>query len=281
MKPIIVLFIISILSSCSSLKRIGLEDVSAWHYQLQGFNDSNNHKWTLPYLYVIDPDDSKSSPNVLGKILKNGVPVAYLSIGEAESYRNYFKDLDKEIILFENPNWPGNFKVKFWEKSWQRVIFSKAAQLKSLGYRGLYLDIVDSFYEIKPIKKRAIQMKNFILKIRKVVGDDFLIIQQNAPTLYKFLTPEERVEYFNAIDALALEDCFFYGQKDMDNSYNPQSYCLESIDLFNRNKKKIFSVEYLSDKDKINEYFKKTKNIPILPLVTTRALDGSLLIHKN
>ncbi len=77
----------------------------------------------------------------------------YMSIGEAEDYRFYWNEewnpknldwLDKE-----NKNWPGNYKVKYWNKDWQTIIFglpeSYLDKIIVTGYDGVYLDIIDAF----------------------------------------------------------------------------------------------------------------------------------------
>ncbi|WP_430907193.1 endo alpha-1,4 polygalactosaminidase [Maribacter sp. 2-571] len=77
----------------------------------------------------------------------------YMSIGEAEDYRYYWKKgwatnrpswLEKE-----NKRWAGNYKVRYWEKDWQGIIMgSQNAYLDKIidtGFDGVYLDIVDAF----------------------------------------------------------------------------------------------------------------------------------------
>lgn len=79
--------------------------------------------------------------------------IAYMSIGEAESYRFYW---DARWTLFPppwlekaNPDWPGNYKVRYWDPAWQAVIFGNdASYLKKIldaGFDGAYLDIIDAF----------------------------------------------------------------------------------------------------------------------------------------
>ena len=79
----------------------------------------------------------------------------YLSIGEAEDYRYYWRPewkikpppwLDKE-----NPNWPGNYKVKYWYSEWQDIILDYTRRIVEAGFDGAYLDIIDAFayYESK------------------------------------------------------------------------------------------------------------------------------------
>lgn len=79
--------------------------------------------------------------------------ICYMSIGEAENYRYYWQAewsqnkpswLDKE-----NPDWAGNYKVWYWEKDWQNIIYgNNTSYLKKItdaGFDGVYLDIIDAF----------------------------------------------------------------------------------------------------------------------------------------
>ena len=79
--------------------------------------------------------------------------IAYISIGEAEDYRYYWKpewNTDKPIWLDqENPDWQGNFKVRYWEEEWQKIIYgndqSYIKKIIDAGFDGAYLDIIDAF----------------------------------------------------------------------------------------------------------------------------------------
>ncbi len=79
--------------------------------------------------------------------------VSYMSIGEAEDYRYYWQsDWNKNEpswIEAENPDWEGNFKVKYWNEEWQNIIYgSNDAYLDKIinaGFDGVYLDIIDAF----------------------------------------------------------------------------------------------------------------------------------------
>ena len=75
--------------------------------------------------------------------------ICYMSIGEAEDYRYYWKGLDKKLTLNVNPNWPGNYVVKYWEPAWQQVIFgndqSYTKRIVDAGFDGAYLDIIEAY----------------------------------------------------------------------------------------------------------------------------------------
>jgi cysteinyl-tRNA synthetase len=79
--------------------------------------------------------------------------IAYMSIGEAETYRYYWntewEKLQPNWLLGENPQWAGNFKVKYWDKNWQNIIYGSANSYLQLivnsGFDGVYLDIVEAY----------------------------------------------------------------------------------------------------------------------------------------
>jgi len=79
--------------------------------------------------------------------------ISYMSIGEAESYRYYWDDNwltnPPEWLKEENPDWEGNYKVAYWKKEWQDIIFGNdSSYLKKIldaGFDGVYLDIIDAF----------------------------------------------------------------------------------------------------------------------------------------
>lgn len=79
--------------------------------------------------------------------------ISYMSIGEAENYRYYWMSGwapgSPSFIEAENPDWEGNYKVRYWEQEWQSIIFgSDNAYLDRIilqGFDGAYLDIIDAF----------------------------------------------------------------------------------------------------------------------------------------
>jgi cysteinyl-tRNA synthetase, unknown class len=79
--------------------------------------------------------------------------IAYLSIGEAEDYRYYWKDEWKSDppswMKEENPDWEGNYKVEYWDPGWQDIIYGSSDsyldKIMDKGFDGVYLDIIDAF----------------------------------------------------------------------------------------------------------------------------------------
>ncbi|MCF8227063.1 MAG: endo alpha-1,4 polygalactosaminidase [Bacteroidales bacterium] len=79
--------------------------------------------------------------------------ISYMSIGEAEDYRYYWKEEwnnDKPDWLDEeNPDWEGNYKVRYWNADWQNIIFGSSEsyldKIINAGFDGVYLDIIEAF----------------------------------------------------------------------------------------------------------------------------------------
>jgi len=79
--------------------------------------------------------------------------LCYMSIGEAENYRYYWQSQwatnPPSWLMEENPNWAGNYKVKYWEKEWQNIILdTNSGYLQKIldsDFDGVYLDIIDAF----------------------------------------------------------------------------------------------------------------------------------------
>ena len=81
----------------------------------------------------------------------NGKPklvLGYLSVGEAENYRSYWqkdwKHNRPDWIGPVDPDWPGDFKVKFWETPWRTLMEKLVDRLIDQGFDGSFMDVVDA-----------------------------------------------------------------------------------------------------------------------------------------
>ncbi len=90
------------------------------------------------------------------KIKANGarrLVICYMSIGEAEDYRYYWKsEWEKDPPAWlekENPVWKGNYKVQYWDPEWQAIILGEPEsyldKIINAGFDGVYLDIIEAF----------------------------------------------------------------------------------------------------------------------------------------
>ncbi len=116
---------------------------------------NTNYDIILIDLFFNEEELSRSDINSL-KVKKNGgkrLILGYMSIGEAEDYRYYWKKewghRKPAWMAKENPEWEGNYKVKYWHSEWQKIILrngdSYLNRIISAGFDGVYLDIIDAF----------------------------------------------------------------------------------------------------------------------------------------
>ena len=256
-----------------------LTSVKSWGYQLQAVKVN-----TIPDevdLLVVDYSRNGSDAGALSpldvealRLRSNGtrrIVLCYLSIGEAENYRSYWKraweNKPPSWLGVENPAWKGNFAVRYWDGDWQRLIvdpsrkstlFDRLLRFVSpqsrpyldriieAGFDGIYLDRVDAFEKALETNANAQnQMISFVAAISayaKARRPGFLVVPQNGEAL---LT---ETSYRQAIDAVGKED-LFYGETG-DGIANVATETRQSIGLLNRAKadgRPVFVVEYVTD----------------------------------
>ncbi len=158
-------------------------------YPENPFNENENNIYSLAqaknFLYLINPENFETKEDFISTLEQtnydvliidaffNGKPlsyqdverlkykpngsrrlvIAYMSIGEAEDYRYYWKsewyDNPPEWLEEENPDWAGNYKVRYWYKEWQDIIFGNdnayLDRILNAGFDGVYLDIIDAY----------------------------------------------------------------------------------------------------------------------------------------
>ncbi|QBD76793.1 hypothetical protein EPA93_12575 [Ktedonosporobacter rubrisoli] len=151
--------------------------------------------------------------------------LAYIDIGEAESYRTYWQEGWKvgnpSWIVGKDPDgWDGSFPVAFWHQDWQKIWLDKQKgylqDILNAGFDGIYLDWVQA-YQDKSVTEAAKkqgkdpqkEMANWVRTLAnfaRAQKQDFLVIGQNVPEL----ALDEKI-YFDTIDALAQEQTWFDG----------------------------------------------------------------------
>ncbi len=204
-------------------RRAGLR-VRSWAYQLQGA-DPRAIAGSGFDLVVMDYSrdggaEGEYSREEIGLIKASGViPVAYLSIGEAEDYRFYWRDSWREKpppwLGPENPEWRGNYAVRYWEEGWKRIVFRYLDRIIAQGFSGVYLDKVDEFeyWGGRGVNETwaAREMIKFILEIaryaRSKAGPGFLVIPQNGERLLDY----DNGSLLAAVSGWASEDVFYDG----------------------------------------------------------------------
>ena len=251
-----------------------IHNINSFHYQLQN-TEFKNLKNLNVSLIIIDPDDANLTKEQILELKKNKIVLAYLSIGEAEDYRDYWKDNWKvgnpTFIEDENPDWEGNYRVKYWNSEWQNIIFKKVEYIAKMGYSGVYLDKIDTYEDYKDngIDDADIKMLKFVKKIRahaKNINPNFMIVPQNAPELYN-----KYDDYKSTIDGIGCEDVF-YNDDEIQNREESELkiYCLNEI---KKDGKFVLVIDYPTERYNINDFHKKCEFYGFSGAVFNRELD--------
>ncbi|MEK6235333.1 MAG: endo alpha-1,4 polygalactosaminidase, partial [Planctomycetales bacterium] len=128
------------------------------------------------------------------------------------------------FLLQENPEWKGNYKVKYWKPAWQAIVLNNLDEILEQGFDGAWLDLVDAFEHFEeddgkwidhrrnPETGRSYRadMDAWVKRLAKharTKRPDFLIVPQNGFQLL------EDKEYAELIDAAAVEDLFTNGRR--------------------------------------------------------------------
>lgn len=275
-------------------------NIQSWAYQLQDINISQVSASTFD-LIVMDysSDGSESgefSSTEIAQITNSGkLAISYISIGEAENYRYYWDENwdansdgipdngSPEWLGNENPDWKGNYKVRFWDEQWQNIIFNYIDKIIAQEFNGIYCDIIDAYYywaeEIGEEPKADSLMVEFVYNIHNHIAqqtaDKFYIIPQNGEYIIEETNISEklRTKYFNSIDAIGVEDIFFIGEQEENNPYLPDQDRIRILQDFNNAGKAVLSVEYITEQDLIDTYISSAQAEDFIPYATVRALD--------
>jgi len=213
------------------------------------------------------------------------IVLAYMSIGEAETYRFYWQDGwapgNPAWLDAENPDWPGNYKVHYWDPAWQAIVFGYTERLLEAGFDGAYLDIVDAYeyYADQGRTTAAQEMADLVAAIRayaRARDPDFYVFPQNAAALAVEVAGEYTREpgYLDSVDGIGQED-IYYGYNG-DDVMTPPAVTTELegvLDLFENAGKLVLTVDYATTPAHVDDAYAKSQAKGYVPFVTVRALD--------
>jgi cysteinyl-tRNA synthetase, unknown class len=203
-----------------------LAAAKSWGYQLQRVKP--DVLAAIPYdLFVIDYSRDGTDKKALTaeevaklKVKPDGgrrIVLAYLSIGEAETYRYYWQPdwataaLAPPWLADSNKRYRTNVLARYWLEGWQSIVFrgenNYLDRILRAGFDGIYLDRVDVYQEFEQENPAAgEQMIAFVKAIAAHARSrqpGFLVVPQNAEELL------EEADYRAVIDGIAKEDLLF------------------------------------------------------------------------
>ena len=256
-----------------------LGQARSWGYQLQMLKIEPLA--ASPYdVLVIDysrdgSDEGALTPAELAQLKakpdgSRRIVLAYLSIGEAEAYRYYWKWtwggrwytewigwlIGPQWLRSGNAEWGGNYAVRYWDPRWQEIIAGPGGYLERIaraGFDGVWLDKVDSSIEAVAKARPTAQddMRGFVARIARrgrELQPGFLVVPQNGEELLSDAT------YRATIDGIGKEDLLF--GEFAEKKPNPADVIARRIGMLKQlttEGKPVLAVEYVDDAGLIAE----------------------------
>ena len=211
--------------------------------------------------------------------------VAYLSIGQAESYRGYWRQGWKEgnpsWLGAADSNWKQNYWVQYWNTGWQHIIYNYLDAIIKAGFDGVYLDRVDAYQENFATNHED-DMVRFVTNIahyarsRSPLGQDFGIIVQNAEEL-----AAHHPAYVQLTTGIGREEVYVQAT-DIATSQSARASTEKYLDLFLHNSrgKLVLTVDYANRADLVRIAYERAWAKRYVPYVTNVNLDR-LQLHRG
>ncbi len=288
------------LAACSSDPGAGAP-LGRWLYQLQDADPPEIEGWSgavIDYSADGTDDAAYTQSEITGIASRGTTPLAYLSIGEAENYRFYwdpdwvetpgsndFTDDAPDWLGRTNPDWAGNYKVRYWDEDWRvNYLEPYLDRIVGQGFQGVYLDIIDAFeYWADPSsygdsgetvaggdpvndeQEAALRMIELVVWIadycrtHSALRDRFLVFPQNGERILDYDTDGI---YLETVSGIGAED-LWYDETDP-QPVDEVQFRLNYLREFRAAGKQVLSVDYVDDGsgydggsniDRIDNYF--------------------------
>ncbi|MHB2019250.1 MAG: MJ1477/TM1410 family putative glycoside hydrolase [Candidatus Xenobia bacterium] len=274
------------------------DKVRSWGYQLQNMDLAQMRRSAFDLIVMdysrdgtaaeqftrAEIDSLKHSPHGRKLVL------AYMSIGEAESYRFYWNPAwypgHPAWLGTENTEWKKNFAVKYWDPEWQQIICGGAGsyldRIINAGFDGVYLDIVDGYqdWEDKGYSDAAAQMKQFVARIARYAREErhdpsFGVFPQNGEPLLA------DTSYLSTITGIGREDTYYGSEKENVRSPSADTAAAEKyLALAVKAHKLVLNVDYCHDPEKVRDAYTRARARGYIEYCTEVDLDR-LTVNKG
>ncbi len=231
-------------------------------------------------LLIVDADDTRFSTKELESLRATKTVLAYLSIGEAEEQRDYWRSQwtprDPPWLYTEHPEKPSRYRVRFWDLAWQTIVQQRLAELLVRGYSGVYVDGVESFtfweykQETEARQLMISTIKNLAIIAHKI-RTDALIFVHNGEELLSDST------YVESIDGIGKEKVW-YDENLKVPAHETQQIITTLMPAIVANKT-VLIIDYPTERKKRCEVMKLAREHDYLGYTPTRELDR--VVNEN
>jgi len=138
----------------------GPASVAFWYAAEPPLPELAQHDWVVLESGHVQPDQ------VAFLQAQGAVPFAYLSVGELSPEDEASADAAQLSSGERNHEWQSDI-ADLASPQWQQHLLERAARLRSQGYRGLFLDTLDSFMRL-PEERRPAQLQGLVALLQRL-----------------------------------------------------------------------------------------------------------------
>lgn len=198
---------------------------------------------------------------------------AYVSIGEAEPYRSYFKDVKPEWKIAENKAW-GSVVMDISDDEYHAFLYKKVIQpLVDKGYENFFFDTLDSYQIAAQTQAERAKYEQglirFIKKFKTIYPHNKLIVNRGFEVMDEIHASLDAVLFESLFYGLATQELVYSEVKEEDRewllsqlkkvkSYGLDTICLDYIDL--------------EETQKIKQTLKKIEALGFIPYISNKEL---------
>jgi cysteinyl-tRNA synthetase len=220
----------------------------------------------------------------------NKIILAYMSIGQAETYREYWhsdwRSNPPDWLDEPDETWANDYWVRYWDPEWQAIIYGSSNsylnRIIELGFDGVYLDRVDAYeyyIERDGREEAAQEMVDFIIDFTQYARQKhpgFGVFPQNAEEL-GLMFPE----YMAVMTGIGVEDLYYGYPRDHEASPANWTAKREAIlDRWVEAGKLVLTIDYTARPGQIADAYERARARGYVPYVTDRSL-GRLRINAG
>lgn len=268
--------------ACAKRSRDRIRAVRSWAYQLQkvDLQTMANSPYDMVVIDYATDELTPWPPDAIEQIRRGGsrrrIVLAYLSIGEAESYRPYWrpewKQKSPKWLGPMNRRWQQNYAVRFWQDGWRQILLGPGGYLDTIvaqGFDGIYVDRVDAYERWGPTGEGKQHQQANMAAMAALVADlahhargkpgqaGFLVVAQNAPELAAL------PGYLDVVDGVALEDLLY--RRGKRRSKRSTRWAMKHVRPITGAGHPVFAVDYFGSKRGRRRYHRRIKKLGLIP----------------
>ncbi len=249
---------------------------------------ANPERWVIYYTdklpassftaYDVIAFDSDSHPPIADLKAQGKTLLGYISFGEAESYRSYFKKIkEKKLFFGDSTLWKGHYYIDVRNEAWTKMLIEELIPtILAKGFDGILIDTMDSVVQpeidnpvkYKGMKRAAIKL---IKDVRTAYPDMKIMMNRGLEIL-----PDVAVDVDYVMAESVYTDWVPNPKKPVRVSKETNDYY---VDLIKKSqaispKLKVYSMEYWNMKDTagVKQIYRDQRALGWVPYVSTMDL---------